>query len=110
MKTYRQFHGTFLLSHIGQELRNIVKNEREAFKILTGYGATSGHSQSKIRALKSLAKMKKEGMIAGYFPGEVKSILLTETSAYYHSKITYEKIVKSDSDYGNDGIIFVFVK
>lgn len=110
MKVYTQFYGETLITDIGKELRNIIKTEKNCFKILTGYGSTVGVSKSKNAALKSLAKMKEEGLIKGYFPGEVKDNLLTSASPYYESKINYESIVKRDNDYGNDGIIFIFVR
>lgn len=110
MKTYRQFHGEILISEIGKELRDIVKNEKSAFKILTGYGSTGGSSSSKQSALKSLRNMKKQGLIKGYCPGEVKNQLLNQTSPFLETKSMYESVLKSDPDFGNDGIIFVFVK
>ncbi len=110
MKTYEAFHGNILISEIGKELRKIVKTEKTAFKILTGYGASSGSSQSKGAALRSLSKMKKEGIIQGYAPGEIKNQLLLDTSPYYDTKTRYESVLKGDSDFGNDGIIFIFVK
>lgn len=110
MKTYRQFHGEILISEIGKELRDIVKREKSAFKILTGYGSSSGKSNSKHAALKSLRNMKKQGLIKGYCPGEVKNQLLSDNSPFYETKSLYESVLKNDSDFGNDGIIFVFVK
>ena len=110
IKTYKQFHGNILISNIGSELRLIVKKENSNFKVLTGYGSTSGFSNSKTAVLKSLAKMKKEGLIKGFLPGEVKLQILMHTSSFYETKIAYERLIKNDSDYGNDGIIFVFVK
>lgn len=110
MKTYKEFHGDIQISEIGKELRRIVSVEKKAFKIMTGYGSTSGASQSKVSALKSLKNMKKEGLIKGYLPGEVKNILLNENSPYYETKLTYESQIKSDVDFGNEGVIFVFVK
>ena len=70
----------------------------------------NGVSLSKNAAIKSLNKMKKEGVIKGFFPGEVKNLLLNETSNYYSDKQIFSQIVKNDPDYGNDGIIFIFVK
>ena len=109
MKTYKQFHGQTPPSEIGRELRKILTIEKKAFKILTGYGSSSGTSVSKHAALKSLKNMRKAGLIVGYLPGEVKNQLLLETSPYYEAKLTYEHILKKDADFGNDGIIFVFV-
>ena len=109
MKTYSQFHGEFLISEIGKELRKIVKIEKVSFKILTGYGSTSGSSRSKIAVLKSLGKMKKEGLIKAYLPGEIKDQILLDNSPYYNDKLKYESILRSDKDFGNDGIIFVFI-
>ncbi len=110
MKTYNQFHGQTPISEIGKELRKILINEKKAFKILTGYGSSTGTSQSKGAALKSLKNMRKAGLISGYLPGEVKNQLLLETSPFYETKLKYEQVLKSDADFGNDGIIFVFVK
>jgi hypothetical protein len=110
IKTYKEFHGEIPISDIGKELRKILNKEKNSFKIMTGYGSTTGKSSSKNTALKSLWKMKKEGLIKGYLPGEVKDFLLSETSPYYEAKLQYETLLKSDNDFGNDGIIFVFVK
>lgn len=110
MRTYKQFHGDILISEIGKELREIVKSEKSAFKILTGYGSSSGVSNSKHAALKSLKSMKKQGLIKGYCPGEVKNQLLTQTSPFLETKSLYESVLKSDPDFGNDGIIFIFIK
>lgn len=109
MKTYQEFHGNLPINEIGKELRKIINNEK-SFKILTGYGSTTSVSQSKIACLRSLSKIKKEGLIVGYLPGEVKHFLLSENSPYYDIKLKYESMLKSDTDFGNDGIIFVFVK
>ena len=62
MKTYDIFHGYTLISEIGKELRKIIINEKSSFKILTGYGSKTGFSKSKQAALRSLAKIKKEGL------------------------------------------------
>lgn len=110
MKTYQQFHGQIPISEIGKELRQILNQEKHAFKILTGYGSTGGRSQSKQAALKSLRNMRKSGLIKGYLPGEVKNQLLLDNSPYYETKLNYEKTLKSDPDFGNEGIIFVFVR
>ncbi|MGL4949921.1 MAG: hypothetical protein ACRC5M_06035 [Anaeroplasmataceae bacterium] len=108
MKTYKQFHGNIEQSNIGKELRNINKLEKSHFKVLTGYGSTSGTSASKSSVLKSLSIMKKEGLIKGFLPGEVKHQILKETSLLFNTKLEYEHIIKKDQDYGNDGIIFIF--
>lgn len=110
MKTYTQFHGEILISDIGKELRIIAKKEKIAFKVLTGYGSKTGSSRSKNAVLKSLSKMKKEGLINGFFPGEIKNLLLTSSSPFYESKLKYEKAIKFDSDYGNDGVTFIFIR
>lgn len=110
MKKYTEFHGDIQISEIGKELRRIVSIEKKSFKIMTGYGSTTGISVSKKSALKSLKNMKKEGLIKGYLPGEAKHVLLNEKSPFYETKLSYESQIKSDVDYGNDGIIFVFIK
>ena len=110
MRTYKQFHGDVFISEIGKELRKIVKIEKKAFKILTGYGSGGGKSKSKQAALKSLRNMKKQELIKGYCPGEVKHQLLDQKSPFLETKNLYESVLKSDPDFGNDGIIFVFIK
>lgn len=110
MKTYDEFHGNLLITEIGKRLREIVKIEETAFKIITGYGSTYGKCESKHAAIKSLAKMKKEGMIKDFFPGDVKNQLLNCNSKYYEAKQLYGPSLKNDTDYGNDGVIFVFLK
>ena len=109
MKIYKQFYGEVLISDIGKELRDIVKKDKSNFKIMTGYGSTVGSSKSKQAALKSLEKMKSEGLIGGYFPGDVMNEVLNETSPYYYLKEKYGQLIKKDVDCGNPGIIFVFV-
>ena len=109
MKTYSQFHGEILISEIGKELRKIVKNEKVSFKVLTGYGSASGSSKSKIAVLKSLSRMKKEGLIKAYLPGEIKNQILLDNSPFYNDKVNYESLLRNDKDFGNDGIIFVFL-
>lgn len=110
MNTYEQFHGDLLISDIGKELRKIAKLEKTYFKVLTGYGSNSGHSKSKNAVLKSLNKMKKEGLIKGYIPGELKNQILSNDSPYYDTKVNYEGILRNDPDFGNDGIVFIFIK
>ncbi|MFA6889506.1 MAG: hypothetical protein WCQ80_00620 [Bacilli bacterium] len=110
MKIYHQFHGEIAISDIGKELRQIVKRESIAFKVLTGYGSTTGSCQSKNAVLRSLSKMQKEGLVKGYLPGEVKTQVLMSHCRYYVTKMRYQSILKTDPDYGNDGIIFVFIK
>ncbi|MBN2504998.1 MAG: hypothetical protein JXB20_06630 [Bacilli bacterium] len=109
MKTFTQFHGTTFIQDIGKELRSIVRNEKNSFKIMTGYGSSTGTSKSKTAALRSLAKMQSEGLIKGYFPGEVKNMLLSSDNPFHEAKMTYGQTVKNDPDYGNDGIIFIFI-
>lgn len=109
MKTYDQFHGEVDITDIGKELRIII-SKGENFKILTGYGSTSYTCKSKTAALKSLANLKKSGAIKGFFPGEIGYKLLTDKDPFYQDKQQYGPLVKNDRDYGNDGIIFVFVK
>ena len=110
MKTYKQFHGEIEINQIGKELRTIIKTEHNNFKILTGYGSTSGKSLSKQAVIKSLSKLKKEGLIKGFLPGEVKYQLINSNSYLYEDKMKYSDIIKNDSDFGNEGIIFVFMK
>lgn len=109
MKTYKEFHGEIEIKEIGKELRKIVRLEKCAFKILTGYGSESGKSKSKVAALKSLKNMKKSGLIQGYIPGEITSQLIIDNSLYKETKEKYFNVLKSDNDFGNDGIIFVFI-
>ena len=109
MKTFREFHGETPITWIGKRLREIVRAEKKSFKILTGYGSTSNSSKSKQAAIKSLSKMKSEGLIKGFLPGEVKTILLTEKDYFYEDKLKFGSELKNDPDYGNDGIIFIFV-
>lgn len=110
MKIYEQFHGEIDRRNIGKELRCIVKNEKNNFKLLTGYGSTCGVSISKQAVIKSLNKMKQEGLIKGYLPGNIKHMVVDNKSIYYEDKIKYYNLIKNDEDYGNEGIIFVFIK
>lgn len=109
LTTYTEFHGEISISDIGKRLREIVKTTKTSFKILTGYGSTSSISKSKQAAIKSLTKMKSEGLIKGFLPGEVKTKLLKQDDYFYDDKLKYGSSIKTDADYGNDGIIFVFV-
>ena len=109
MKTYKEFHGETPIVDIGKRLREITRAENNVFKILTGYGSASVCSKSKCAAIKSLLKMKKEGMIKGFLPGEVKYKILYPNDYYYDEKMNYGNLVKNDPDYGNEGIIFIFV-
>lgn len=109
MKTYTEFHGKIPIKDIGKRLRDIVRTTKTSFKILTGYGSTGTASKSKFVAITSLNKMKKEGLIKGFLPGEVLTKLLTSNDPYYEDKQRYQSIIKNDPDYGNDGIIFIFV-
>lgn len=110
MKTY-DLHGTVDISEIGKEIRKICKLEKTSFKLLTGYGSTSGLSKSKNAAFKSLAKLRKENIVKDYFSGNVLSTLQTNHESYeYYVKNVYAQKFKNDQDFGNDGIIFVFLK
>lgn len=110
MRRYDEFHGQLPTKDIGKRLREIAKKEKEAFKVVTGYGSSSLRSASKVSVLASLRKMVEEGVIVGYLPGEVKHQLLKENSTYFPYKIKYEATIRGDVDYGNDGIVFVFIK
>ncbi len=110
MKLYEQFHGDIKIANIGKELRKILKNEKKDFKILTGYGSTTQKSLSKHAAIKSLTKLKKEGLILGFLPGEIKYKTINNNSPYYNDKLNYASRIKSDIDYGNEGVIFIFLK
>lgn len=107
MTLYKEFHGEIPIDKIGKRLREIAKHNK-SFKILTGYGSNTGNSESKNAAIRSLAKMKKEKIIKGFFPGEVKN-KVDVNSRYSLDKSMFESKVKKDSDYGNEGIIFVFI-
>ena len=108
MTTYTQFHGEVPIDMIGKELRKIAAKHK-SFKVLTGYGATYGQCKSKAAVLRSLGKMKREGLIKDFIPGEKTTELITDPSDYFRSvKIQYRKILNSDIDRGNDGIIYVF--
>ena len=109
MRMYDEFHGELEITNIGKRLRQIVKTEKASFKIMTGYGSTGITSKSKQATIKSLNKMKSEGLIKGFIPGEVKYQALKETEMFYYDKIQYQSIIKNDSDYGNEGIIFIFI-
>lgn len=110
MKTY-DFHGTIEISEIGKEIRRICTIEKTSFKLLTGYGASSGVSKSKNAANKSLSKLKKEKVVKDYFSGNVLASLQTNQDSYeYYIKNEYGQRLKNNKDYGNDGIIFVFLK
>ena len=110
MREY-DFHGTIELSDIGKELREIAKRN-EDFKILTGYGSNTGMSKSKEKALNSLRKMKKEGLIKDFIPGDKINSILGVGEYFTSVKIKYMDKLKSDSDAkrGNPGMIFIFVK
>lgn len=110
MKTY-DFHGSINPSEIGKEIRTICKKEKTSFKLLTGYGSTSGTSKSKSAALMSLSKLKKENIVKDYFSGDVLAKLQTNENSYeYKIKQEYGRRLNRDRDYGNDGVIFVFLK
>lgn len=110
MKTYKQFHGEIEINQIGKELRNIVRVEKDNFKVLTGYDSTSGKSLSKQAVIKTLTKLKKEGLIKGFLPGDIKYQLVNSNSYLYEDKMKYCDSIKNDNDFGNEGIIFVFMK
>ena len=108
MKTY-DFHGSIEPTEIGKEIRRICREEKESFKLLTGYGSTSGTSKSKNAAMKSLGKLKREGIVKDYFSGDVLSTLQTNIDSYeFIVKNKYIQKLKNDKDFGNDGIIFVY--
>ena len=110
MKIYREFHGQVPQNLIGKRLREIVKVEKATFKIMTGYGASSGQALSKSAAINSLTKMVKEGLIAGFLPGEARDKVFPSTSIMVKMKQQFEQEIKNDPDYGNDGIIFILIK
>lgn len=110
MKIYREFHGQIPLNLIGKRLREIVRLEKVTFKIMTGYGASSGQSLSKSAAINSLTKMVKEGLIGGFLPGEARDKVFASSSIMVKMKQQFEQEIKHDPDYGNDGIIFIFIK
>lgn len=110
MKTY-DFHGTMEILEIGKEIRSICKIEKNSFKLLTGYGSSSGISKSKNAANKSLSKLRKEKLIKDFFAGDVLTKPQTNQDSYeYYIKQEYGQRLKGDKDFGNDGVIFVFLK
>lgn len=110
MIMYKNFHGLIDSKNIGKVLRDIAKLEKNNFKILTGYGSQCGICISKQVAIKSLLKMKREGIIKGFLPGEIKYQLLKPSSLYFIDKLKYFNVIKNDKDFGNEGIIFVFLE
>lgn len=109
MTTYSEFHGRVPLSEIEKRLRVLARGQK-AFKILTGYGSSGGTSRSKEEAIKALRRMKKQGVIKGFIPGEEAGFLQGAGSEYYDTKMEFYDILRADRDSGNDGIIFVFVR
>jgi hypothetical protein len=108
MKIY-DFHGSIDTTDIGKEIRKICREERISFKLLTGYGSSGGFSKSKNAAMRSLGKLKREGVVRDYFSGDVLERLHTNINSYeYKVKNKYIEKLKNDNDFGNDGIIFVF--
>ena len=93
MKTYREFHWETPITDIGRRLREIVRTEKSSFKKLTGYGSTSNSSKSRQAAIKSLTKMKSEGLINGFLPGKVKSKLLKQNDYFYEEKQIFTLII-----------------
>ncbi len=111
MNIYNQFHGKVPISKIGRELRRIVNFERRNFKIITGYGSKTGKSKSREAALKSLAKMQREGLIKGVLPGgSIKYSLVDKTAPYYEVFLECISEIKKNKDFGNYGVVFVIVK
>lgn len=111
MKLY-DFHGTIPEKEIGKELRMIARGSKEDFKILTGYGSTTEICKSKAMAIKSLRKMRQEGIIKAFLPAETFTNLLWDNDEFYDVKMVYQKRIIGDKDarIGNDGVIFVFVR
>ena len=110
MRQYSEFHGEMPAKMIGKRLREIAAKE-QVFKIVTGYGSSSGIQKSKQAALKALSNMVKEGVIAAYLPAEkVFEVSVNENDIYYKARTTYENILREDNDKGNEGVIYVFVR
>ena len=108
MRTYSQFHGEIPVHYIGKELR-VIAAKKQAFKIITGYGSNTGQSLSKNAALKSLRRMRREGVIKDYIPGEMVTELIINSADYYLTvRYKYWAELSKDRDKGNDGVIFVF--
>ena len=99
------------MSEIGKELRKIAKLGND-FKILTGYGSSSGISLSKEKAMNSLKKMRKEGLIKDFIPGDKVNSILGVGEYFTSVKLKYDSRLKEEKDarIGNPGIIFIFVK
>ena len=110
MNIYKQFHGDIPTDRIGQELRRINKTEKGIYKILTGFGSTTGICKSKESAIKALRKMKKEKMIKGFIPADKLTQLLQGRDEFFDLKVEYDKILKRDKDYGNDGVIYIIIE
>ncbi len=85
--------GILKLKNVGESLREICKSEK-MFKIMTGYRSLSSLSKCKNAALKSLSKMKNDRVIKGYFPSEVKNMLLDSNLIYYEDKQNFRNFVK----------------
>ena len=110
MKKYKEFHGDVPVDMIGKRLREIARQEA-VFKIVTGYGSTTGIQKSKQAALKVLANMVRQNLIVAYLPGEkVYDFSVNTNNIYYKARTVYENVLRSDKDKGNEGIIYVFVK
>ncbi len=106
------FHGNVPLNEVGKELRSIVRKTGSDFKVLTGYGSQSGVCRSKMMALKSLRKMRKEGFFKGTAPAEIYTEIVYSADEFYDVKMNYRHRIEMDKDarYGNEGVIFVFVQ
>ena len=111
MKIY-DFHGSIPPNEVGKELRAIVRSGKSDFKVLTGYGSRNGICKSKDCALKSLRKMRKEGLIKGFLPAEFFTEIVRTSDEFYDVKMNYRNRITKDRDarYGNEGAIFVFVQ
>ena len=110
--TLYDFHGNIPPDEVGKELRSIVRKTGTDFKVLTGYGSHNGICRSKEKALKSLRRMRREGLIKGFLPAEFFTEIVYSSDEFYDAKMNYRHRIERDRDarYGNEGVIFVFVQ
>lgn len=111
LPVYDQFHGNVPIHLIDSLLRDYARKHTNPFKILTGYGASTGSCRSRNAALRSLQQMQEAGLIDGYIPGgSVAELYPFEGIPYYEVQKKYWEILKTDPDRDNHGVIFIFPK
>jgi hypothetical protein len=110
MKTFNIEHGFPSQKEARLQLDNYINNldkSNKIIKVIHGYGSSGVGGSIKKMVHSYLKRIKSEGIIKDYLPGEA----IKELMGFDQTIVKYKTYIKDDKDFktGNPGITYIFV-